>query len=843
MRKVYIRIFTLFFILIAFQKMTAQVSLYAFSQFTAPYTSITGGTVFGNTLTDDQVFVNTGVPLGQGMGVNGPGLPIGFTFTMNGLIFDKISIDANGFIGLGTSSISPFCETYLNSQYTPISATSSVMPVFQHKVVGFGMDLQGQATGSGSELRMQTIGSSPNRTAVVQWTSYRKYNNTGDDFNFQIRLIETANIMEVRYGNFVNNATAGSAQIGLRGALNNDFNNRFTNALNPWSNSAPGSLVNTAANFNVNLVPASGTVYRWTPPPMCSGTPSVNNIVGSPTVMCPGGSSTLMLTGTYTNSGISYQWQASSTSSTGPFSAASVGGVPIYYANNVPSSVWYQCVVSCMGSGQSSVTQPILLQTSSALVNNTPYLEDFESIIINNQLPNCSWTASNPSVICQTYTSSNTNNRVPHSGYGFASFRYGTQTNGDVFYTNGIQLYAGVTYSASVWYVNDATPGWNLFSMSIGPNQSTLGLTAIASLTGNIANIAYQSLSNTFTVANNGVYYVAIRAYGINSTQYLSFDDLSITAPCSLNSLSMSINTTNSVICSGQSSTINVNGANTYSWSNGSNASSITVSPVTTNTFTAVGTLTNTGCTQTLSQIIQVNQSPVVSIFASPLSVCVGSTSTLFGLGADTFTWSNGSSTYTTVVSPSVTSTYSVIGTNTYGCQGGANIQIVVLPSPTVAAVMYPTQICANETATLTGFGAASYYWQGSNFIYSTANNFVVKPSSSINFTLTGTGTNGCSASTNISLLVNACTALGEETLLATNYSILPNPFNEKFLIRSSTNNIYNLKLHDISGKLYYQKNNLLGDHEIAIELQAGIYFLSIESLNETKVIKMVKSE
>ncbi|MEI6019576.1 MAG: T9SS type A sorting domain-containing protein [Bacteroidota bacterium] len=843
MRKVYKQIFILFFIFTTLFKLNAQVSLYAFSQFTAPYTNITAGTVYGNTLTDDQVFLNVSVPLGQGMGSNGAGLPIGFTFTMNGLIFDRLSIDANGFICLGTSSISPFCETYLNNQYTPISATSSVMPVFQHKVVGFGMDIQGQATGSGSEIRMQTIGASPNRTAVVQWTNYRKYNNTGDDFNFQIRLIETANIIEVRYGNFINNATAGSAQIGLRGALNNDFNNRFTNALNSWANSSPGSLVNTAANFNVNLVPSSGLVYRWTPPPMCTGTPTVNNIVGSPTVMCPGGSSTLMLSGSYTNSGISYQWQASSTSSTGPFSAASVGGVPIYYANNVSSSVWYQCVVGCMGSGQSSVTQPILIQTSSSLVNNLPYLEDFEGIIVNNQLPNCSWAASNPSVICQTYTSSNTNNRVPHTGYGFASFRYGTQTNGDFFYSNGIQLYAGVTYSASVWYVNDATPGWNLFSMSVGPNQSTLGLTAIASVTGNIANISYQSLSNTFTVASNGVYYIAIRAYGTNSTYYLSFDDLSITAPCSLNSPSMSISATNSVICSGLTTTLNVSGANTYAWSNGSNAASISISPATTNTFTAVGTLTNSGCSQTVSQIIQVNPSPAISIFASPLSICVGSTSTLFGLGADTYTWSSGSSSYSTVVSPSVTSTYSVIGTNTYGCQNGANIQIAVLPSPTVAAVMYPTQICANETATLAGFGAASYYWQGSNYIYSTATNFVVKPSGTINFTLTGTGTNGCSSSTFISLLVNACTAIDKAAITSEKYSIAPNPFNERISIRTISGDVYHIKLYDLTGKLCFEKNNLEGNFDIRVDLNAGVYFLELESENYARIIKIMKTE
>ena len=841
MRKIYQVLFSFLFLLFTLHT-RAQVSLYAFSQFTAPYTPITGGTVYGNTLTDDQVFINTGVPLGQGVGTSGPGLPIGFTFTMNGISFDRLGINANGFLYLGTSSLSPFCETYLTNAYLPIAATSSVLPVFQHKIVGFGFDLQGQATGSGSEIRMQTIGTAPNRTTVVQWTGYRKYNHTGDDFNFQIRLIETSNILEVRYGNFVNNATAGTAQVGLRGALNNDVNVRFINALNTWANSAPGSLASTIANFNVNLVPASGLVYRWTPPPMCSGTPSVNSIAASPTVMCPGGSSTLMLTGTYSNSGISYQWQASSTASTGPFSPASVAGIPIYYANNVPTSVWYQCVVSCAGSGQSSVTQPILLQTSSALVSNVPYVEDFESIIVNNQLPNCSWTASNPTVICQTYTSSNTNNRVPHSGYNFASFRYGTQTNGDYFYTNGIQLYAGVTYSAAVWYVNDATPGWNLFSMSIGPNQSTLGLMPIASLTNNIANISYQSLSNTFTVASSGVYYMAIRAYGNPSTYYLSFDDISITAPCSLNSPTLSISASNTVICSGKTTTITVSGAHTYSWTTGLNSASIAVSPPTTNTFVAVGTFTNSGCSQAISQVIAVNPTPAISIFASPLNVCLGASSTLFGLGADTYTWSNGSLLASNIVTPNVSTTYSLIGTNSYSCLGFANIQVGVLPSPTVAAVLFPTQICANETATLTGLGATTYLWQGSNLAYSTASNWVVKPTSTVNYTLTGTGTNGCSATANISLLVNACTGIHENEGAAA-MRVSPNPFDNAITINPNSDKEYSLKLFDLNGKLCAELSSANGETIWQPQVLAGVYFLKVEAANVNAYFKLIRTE
>lgn len=211
-----------------------QVSGYAFTNTTGAYTPITGGSVLGVATNDDTSF---------------PSLPIGFTFNYNGTNYTQFSAQSNGFIALGTA---------IASSYTPLSTGTT-----NNVISAIGDDLQGN-TGTG-ELRYETIGTAPNRTLVVQWTSYRKFAATGDNYNFQIRLSETSNVITVHYGTVTNNATANTCQTGLRGASNADFNNRTTTT--NWATAAAGGTNAATMAITSTVFPASGTIYRWTAPP------------------------------------------------------------------------------------------------------------------------------------------------------------------------------------------------------------------------------------------------------------------------------------------------------------------------------------------------------------------------------------------------------------------------------------------------------------------------------------------------------------------------------------------------------------------------------------------------
>src|SRR5690606_7502783 len=130
-----------------------------------------------------------------------------------------------------------------------------------------------------------------------------------------------------------------------------------------------------------------------------------------------------------------------------------------------------------------------------------PYHEGFEEIQADNTLPNCSWSASNLGVnqSNQTYMVAANNNRVPHTGSKFASFYYGT-IGDSYFYTNGIYLTAGVTYSAGLWYTTEiyGYNNWTDLSIMYGPSQSTTGLVTIASTNGPAISMVHKLLSNTF---------------------------------------------------------------------------------------------------------------------------------------------------------------------------------------------------------------------------------------------------------------------------------------------------------------------------------------------------------
>ncbi|HRQ86321.1 MAG TPA: fibronectin type III domain-containing protein, partial [Flavobacteriales bacterium] len=80
----------------------------------------------------------------------------------------------------------------------------------------------------GAELRYQTIGTAPNRVFVVQWRNYGFTINSEDQgyyrrMDFQIRLYETSNKVEVRFGKAWRSNTTSYFQTGLGGKTSAAF--------------------------------------------------------------------------------------------------------------------------------------------------------------------------------------------------------------------------------------------------------------------------------------------------------------------------------------------------------------------------------------------------------------------------------------------------------------------------------------------------------------------------------------------------------------------------------------------------------------------------------------------
>ena len=163
MKKNYCQVFSwiVLFAFVLFGKNTqAQVSSYLFNESSGTFTPITGGTVYGTTTTDDQRFVDPATPAG-GTVVTGVGIPIGFNFTYNGIVFDRLAINANGWISLGQSSLTPSVDNASTSANTPLSSAATNTPaILRNRIAGMARNLLAQ---TGSEIRIETIGSAPNR--------------------------------------------------------------------------------------------------------------------------------------------------------------------------------------------------------------------------------------------------------------------------------------------------------------------------------------------------------------------------------------------------------------------------------------------------------------------------------------------------------------------------------------------------------------------------------------------------------------------------------------------------------------------------------------------------------
>ena len=113
-------------------------------------------------------------------------------------------------------------------------------------------------------------------------------------------------------------------------------------------------------SLSSTVKPASGLTYTWTPPvvPACSGTPSPGNTISSSsTVTAPSGTVNLSLQNATTGTGVTYQWQLSTTSSTTGFSNIS-GSTLSTYTPTVTTNTWFRCLVTCSGNvGTSTATQ------------------------------------------------------------------------------------------------------------------------------------------------------------------------------------------------------------------------------------------------------------------------------------------------------------------------------------------------------------------------------------------------------------------------------------------------------------------------------------------------------
>jgi len=329
--------------------------------------------------------------------------------------------------------------------------------------------------------------------------------------------------------------------------------------------------------------------------------------------------------------------------------------------------------------------------------------------------------------------------------FGGTSYNGGTnQTN-----TSGTQSNDGIV---TITYFSSAPPT---------PGIITGSSSVCANATGNYSIVPIPGATTyTWTVPpgsiiNSGQGTTSINITAGNTTGNIS---VTVTVPCGTSSPSTFVLTiipaptvtatsSSASVCIGGSVTLTGGGASTYTWNNNV-IDAISFIPTATTTYIVTGTDAN-GCVNTATTTVTVNPLPVVTANSSSALVCTGSSLTLTGGGASTYTWDNNVMNAVSFV-PTATTTYMVTGTDANGCVNTATTTVTVNPLPIVTANSSAASVCAGAGVTLTGGGASTYTWNN-NVI--DAISFV--PTATTTYMVTGTDANGCSNTATLTVTVN----------------------------------------------------------------------------------------
>lgn len=269
------------------------------------------------------------------------------------------------------------------------------------------------------------------------------------------------------------------------------------------------------------------------------------------------------------------------------------------------------------------------------------------------------------------------------------------------------------------------------FTVNALPVVSAAGIAICAGATGTIT----PSGASTYTISGGSfaVSPSANTSYSITGTSAAGcVSSNTAVTTITVNVLPLvTANVTNSVICSGATTTLNGGGATTYTWTPGV-TNNVSFAPTATAAYTVTGTDAN-GCMNTASKTITVNALPSVAANTTNSVVCRGASVTLSGVGATTYTWTSGLSD-NVAFTPTNTTTYTVTGTDANGCMNSAVRTITVNALP-VLTVNNGT-ICAGNSFTISPTGATTYTFSGGNT--------VVSPTANTSYSVSGTDNNGC---------------------------------------------------------------------------------------------------
>ncbi len=228
-----------------------------------------------------------------------------------------------------------------------------------------------------------------------------------------------------------------------------------------------------------------------------------------------------------------------------------------------------------------------------------------------------------------------------------------------------------------------------------------------------------------------------------------------------------------STVCLNQTVTISVSSnATNYLWSAGSTAPTQTVNTATAGTQNFTVTVTDANnCTATVTAQVVINPPPTAAAQSS--TVCLNQAVTLVASSnATNYLWSGGSTAATQTVNTATagTQSFTVTVTDASNCTATATAQVVINPLPTAAA--QSSNVCLNQTVTISvSSNATNYLWSaGSTASTQTVN---TATAGTQNFTVTVTDASNCTTTATTAVTINPLpTAAAQSSTVCLNQAV-----------------------------------------------------------------------
>lgn len=284
-------------------------------------------------------------------------------------------------------------------------------------------------------------------------------------------------------------------------------------------------------------------------------------------------------------------------------------------------------------------------------------------------------------------------------------------------------------------------------------------------------------------------------------------------------------------ICTGNSFTIIPSGANTYTFQGGN----AVVTPTTNASYTVIGT-SSVGCLSSPAAISNITVNALPTITANNGTICLGNSFTINPNGGVSYTFSAGSA----IVTPTANITYTITGASPTGCENFAFSSVTVNTLPILNASSTASILCSGQTAGIAANGANTYTWNTG----ATTSIILISPSITTNYTVSGTGANGCITDLIITQSVTICSGTKQlsQSEVDRGISLYPNPFQTKITFASKGTN-QSILIYNSIGLLIY--NSILENEKVDIDLSAqakGIYIIEVKENSNTiyrsKIIK-----